>query len=128
MHMGCHGIGISRLIGSIASLLSSPTGLNWPRAIAPWEVVVVCNHSTEGESVYDVLQQAGVDVVLDDRGGRGLGWKLKDADLIGYPVVVVVGRGWENGLVEVQCGRKEVKKEVKVEEVKEVVGELLEGL
>jgi prolyl-tRNA synthetase len=57
-----------------------------------------------------------------------LGWKLKDADLIGYPVVVVVGRGWENGLVEVQCGRKEVKKEVKVEEVKEVVGELLEGL
>jgi prolyl-tRNA synthetase len=125
MHMGCHGIGISRLIGSIASLLSTPTGLKWPKAIAPWEVVVLSNAERQGEEMYDVLKEAGCDVVLDDRAGRGMGWKLNDADLIGYPVAVVVGRGWENGMVEVQCGMLGEKKEVRIEEVRDAVVELL---
>jgi prolyl-tRNA synthetase len=133
MHMGCHGIGISRLIGSIASLLADPVGLNWPRVIAPWEVVVVSSaQGDEGavEGVYDVMRnEAGVDVVLDDREGRGLGWKLKDADLIGYPVVVVLGRGWKDRrVVEVQCRRLGVKREVREDEVKGVVVGLLERL
>jgi prolyl-tRNA synthetase len=132
MHMGCHGIGVSRLIGSIASLLSDSQGLNWPRVIAPWEVVVVC--SVQGEEgavgVYDALKnEGGVDVVLDDREGKALGWKLKDADLIGYPVVVVLGRGWkERKEVEVQCRQLGVKKEVSVDEVRESVAELLQRL
>jgi prolyl-tRNA synthetase len=70
-----------------------------------------------------------VDVVLDDRPIKSLGWKLKDADLIGYPVVVVLGRNWEaKREVEVQCRRLGVRKSVGVGEVREEVVELLEQL
>ncbi|KAF2833222.1 prolyl-tRNA synthetase [Ophiobolus disseminans] len=127
MHMGCHGIGVSRIIGAVASLLSDTRGLNWPRAIAPFEVVVLSAPKGEevgdAEEVYDAL---GGDVVLDDRVDKGLGWKLRDADLIGYPVVVVLGRGWrERREVEVQCRRLDVKRDVGLGEVREVVEGLL---
>lgn len=134
MQMGCHGIGVSRLIGAIASLLSDARGLNWPRVIAPYEVVVLSTpHVEDGEAVevYDALHRAselgGVDVVLDDRMGKGLGWKLRDADLIGYPVIVVLGRGWkERREVEVQCRRLGVKKDVGLSELRAEVLGLLE--
>ncbi|KAH7414193.1 prolyl-tRNA synthetase-like protein [Phaeosphaeria sp. MPI-PUGE-AT-0046c] len=136
MHMGCHGIGVSRLIGAIASLLSDARGLNWPRVIAPYEVLVVAApqvEAREAEEVYDVLATGedgvAVDVVLDDREGKGVGWKLKDADAIGYPVIVVLGRGWkEKREVEVQCRRLGVKKDVGMEAVREEVSALLEML
>ncbi|KAH7085710.1 prolyl-tRNA synthetase-like protein [Paraphoma chrysanthemicola] len=139
MEMGCHGIGVSRLIGAIASLLADEKGLNWPRCIAPWDVVVLTppGHVHDAETVYDVLRRAGdvgggdggVDVVLDDRVGKSLGWKFKDADLIGYPVVVVLGREWEKERkVEIQCRRLGIKTSVEFEGIrKEVVG-LLEKL
>jgi prolyl-tRNA synthetase len=143
MQMGCHGIGVSRLIGAIASLMADSRGLNWPRVVAPWEVVVLTTPQTRennGTEVYDVLrgvrgvegsgsEEVEVDVVLDDRPIKSLGWKLKDADLIGYPVVVVLGRNWEaKREVEVQCRRLGVRKSVGVEEVRGEVVELLEQL
>lgn len=144
MQMGCHGIGVSRLIGVIASLLSDTKGLNWPRVIAPYEVAVIPGGQVskeEGEGIYDLLsgleerggrgrlREGDVDVVLDDREGRSLGWKLKDADLIGYPVIVVLGRDWKEGRkVEVQCRRLGVKSVVEVAEVKGVVEGLLDQL
>lgn len=137
MHMGCHGIGVSRLIGAIASLLSDARGLNWPRVIAPYEVLVLGSPAVdegEVEGVYDVLAGGGngnekVDVAMDDREGKGVGWKLKDADAIGYPVIVVLGRGWkEKREVEVQCRRLGVKKEVRVDAVREEVLALLSQL
>jgi prolyl-tRNA synthetase len=122
LQMGCHGIGVSRLVAAIASLLADARGLNWPRVVAPFEVAVVTAsmEEAEAEEVYDVLSGVGgkrgegeVDVVLDDRAGKSLGWKMKDADLIGYPVVVVMGRGWkERREVEVQCRRLGVKRDV----------------
>lgn len=128
MQMGCHGIGVSRLIAAIASLLADTKGLQWPRVVAPFEVALLVGPQAgdgEGEGVYDAL--AG-DVVLDDRA-KSLGWKLKDADLIGYPVVVVMGRGWkEGGMLEVQCRRLGVKSDVKVSEVKVEVERLLAQL
>jgi prolyl-tRNA synthetase len=128
MEMGCHGIGVSRLIGAIVSLLSDAKGLNWPRVIAPYEAVVLTTAGEEALEVYDVLN-GEVDVVLDDREGKGLGWKLKDADLIGYPVIVVVGRGWkERREVEVQCRRLGIKKDVGLDEVRAEVLQLLEQL
>ncbi|KAJ4353292.1 uncharacterized protein N0V89_005019 [Didymosphaeria variabile] len=129
IHMGCHGIGVSRLIGSMASLLSDSAGLNWPRAVAPFEAIVVTSPQiTEEDSVgvYDQLQ--GVDTVLDDRKGKELGWKLRDADLIGYPVIVVLGRAWKEGKVEVQCRRLGVKKVVERGEMRQEVKRLLEQL
>ncbi|KAL5465946.1 hypothetical protein PMIN06_000288 [Paraphaeosphaeria minitans] len=126
IHMGCHGIGVSRLLGSIASLLVDSAGLNWPRAIAPFEAVVVTTPKVADEDavgVYDALE--GIDVVLDDREGKSLGWKLRDADLIGYPVVVVLGKSWQSGQVEVQCRRLGVKKVVERGRVKGEVERLL---
>ncbi|KAH9870326.1 hypothetical protein IAQ61_005800 [Plenodomus lingam] len=162
MHMGCHGIGLSRIVGAVAGLLCDERGLNWPRVMAPFECVVLGGGGEEGEvagRVYDGLVFGGrdgaapggvdnadatapaaaaavdadtvqpIDTILDDRPGKSLGWKLRDADLIGYPVVVVVGRAWrERGEVEVQCRRLGVKRDVSVSEVRGVVGDLLEKL
>lgn len=129
IHMGCHGIGVSRLIGAIASLLADSAGLNWPRAIAPFEAIVVTTPKVPDEDVagvYDELK--GIDTVLDDREGKNLGWKLRDADLIGYPVVVVLGKVWKEGKVEVQCRRLGVKKVVDRGDVRQEVKRLLEQL
>lgn len=141
VQMGCHGIGVSRLIGAAASLLADKKGLNWPRAIAPFEVVIVStHHGTDGvsESVYDALAQKSpaqneedtqLDVIIDDRPIKSLGWKMGDADVIGYPVIVVVGRGWkEKKEVEVQCRRLGIKKEIGLENLRSEVVELLERL
>ncbi|KAH8731158.1 prolyl-tRNA synthetase [Phaeosphaeriaceae sp. PMI808] len=130
MHMGCHGIGVSRLIGAIASLLSDGKGLHWPRVIAPYEVVMLVGAQVdekEALDVYDVLYGKGdIDLVLDDRESKSLGWKLKDADLVGYPVVVVVGKGWKAQKVEVQCRRLGVKKDVGLGGLRGEVQALLE--
>ncbi|KAH9865720.1 hypothetical protein J1614_009307 [Plenodomus biglobosus] len=155
IQMGCHGIGISRIIGAVAALLCDGRGLNWPRAIAPFEVVLVGGKgvdAAEMERVYDCLlwgargrgcasgnasanasannHHANLnpdpDVILDDRHTKSLGWKLQDADLIGYPVIVVVGRAWkERAQVEVQCRRLGVKKDVGLGELRGVVLEML---
>ena len=133
MQMGCHGIGVSRLIGAIASLLSDSKGLQWPRAVAPFETALLTGPQASDEEaveVYDAVHgHVGVDVVLDDRPGKSLGWKLKDADLIGYPVVLVMGRGWKERMeVEVQCRRLGVKKDVSLSSLKSEVEALLEQL
>jgi prolyl-tRNA synthetase len=140
LQMGCHGIGVSRLIGATASLLADSTGLNWPRAIAPYEVVLIPGRGvSEGEStaVYDELSSTspgngrGLDVLLDDRESenKGLVWKMKDADLIGYPVIILLGRDWKNGKVEVQCRRLgNLKEQVEVANVRDFVTSLLEKL
>lgn len=133
MQMGCHGIGVSRLIGAIASLLADDKGLSWPRVIAPYETIILPSPqvvNSEAAEVYDaIFGNAEVDAVLDDRDGKSLGWKLRDADLIGYPVIVVMGRGWkEKREVEVQCRRLGVKKEVGLDGVRNEILGLLERL
>lgn len=130
--MGCHGIGVSRLLAAAASLLMDSKGLNWPIKIAPFGAVVVAAPKTAEEDVtrvYDALAAAGaaappnspvsVDVAIDDRD-RPLGWKLNDADLIGYPFIVVLGKAWKaRGAVEVQCRRLGVKEEVELTDLVE---------
>lgn len=129
IHMGCHGIGVSRLLGSIASLLSDSAGLNWPRAVAPFEVVVVTAPQITKEDSADVYDQLdGIDTVIDDREGKSVGWKLRDADLIGYPVIVVLGKAWKDGKAEVQCRRLGFKEIVERGEVKNEVQRLLKQL
>lgn len=136
MHMGCHGIGVSRLIGAIASLLVDERGLNWPRVVAPYEAIIITTPQvTEEDSaqVYDTLAgrdgATELDLILDDRPIKSLAWKLRDADLIGYPVLVVLGRRWkERREVEVQCRRLGVKKDVALENLRSEVLDLLEQL
>ncbi|KAF2704511.1 prolyl-tRNA synthetase [Pleomassaria siparia CBS 279.74] len=136
LHMGCHGIGVSRLIGAVASILSDSKGLNWPRAIAPFEVIIIGADSNMdmGEAQFNhlsVSDETGepLDVAWDDRPIKSMGWKLRDADLIGYPVILVLGRAWkERGAIEVQCRRLGIKKEVDMASLKKEVTALLDQL
>ncbi|KAL4886583.1 hypothetical protein BJY04DRAFT_75623 [Aspergillus karnatakaensis] len=133
MQMGCHGIGVSRMITAVADSLSDSKGLNWPRALAPFEVIVVPTKGleAEAENVYDQLvadKASPIDAILDDRD-KALGWKLGDADLIGYPVIVVVGKGWKKERkVEVQCRRLNLRQDVTLEELSPLVQSMLRQL
>jgi prolyl-tRNA synthetase len=103
--MGCYGIGVSRLAQAAVEQHHDANGIRWPLAIAPFEVVVVPANVSDGqqanlaEQLYAQLQEAGVDVLLDDRSERA-GVKFKDGDLLGIPWRIVVGRGAAEGVVE----------------------------
>ncbi|KAH8425930.1 proline--tRNA ligase [Aspergillus melleus] len=136
MQMGCHGIGVSRMITAVADSLADSKGLNWPRAMAPYEAIVVPikGLEEEAEKVYDILSahsgsSSPIDVILDDRD-KQLGWKLGDADLIGYPVIVVVGKGWKKQqTLEVQCRRLDnLREDVPLDRLSEFVKSLLDRL
>jgi len=114
--MGCYGIGISRLAQAAVEQHHDDAGICWPEAIAPFEaIVVVANIQDEGQAalgtqLYNHLRQAGVDALLDDRKERA-GVKFKDADLIGIPWRIVVGRDAAEGMVElVQRRGRQVSK------------------
>ncbi|MEY3735627.1 MAG: hypothetical protein RLZZ624_686, partial [Cyanobacteriota bacterium] len=103
--MGCYGIGVSRLAQAAVEQHHDGNGICWPVSIAPFELIVVIANAQDSaqvelaEGLYSELQAAGIDVLLDDRGERA-GVKFKDADLIGIPWRLVVGRGAADGEVE----------------------------
>jgi prolyl-tRNA synthetase len=103
--MGCYGIGVSRLAQAAVEQHHDADGICWPVSIAPFEVVVVIASAQDPEQVkraedlYAQLRSAGVETLLDDRAERA-GVKFKDADLIGIPWRLVVGRGAAEGRVE----------------------------
>ena len=106
--MGSYGIGISRILAAAVEQFHDDAGLRLPKHLAPFEVaVVIANRDHEGvvaeaERIYGSLRERGVDAVLDDRE-QAAGVKFNDADLIGYPVQVVVGkRGIEAGTVDLK--------------------------
>jgi len=111
MIMGCYGIGVNRIMAAAIEAWHDDKGICWPMSIAPFEVVI-CALDTRDEAVnslasklHDELESAGIDVLLDDREARP-GFKFNDADLIGFPVRVVVGkRGLAAGVVELQDRR-----------------------
>jgi prolyl-tRNA synthetase len=95
--MGCYGIGISRVMAAVAEQYRDDAGLRWPRVLAPYQVVVILANQDdprvieEADRIYTELNERGVETVLDDREDRA-GVKFADADLVGYPVQVVVGK------------------------------------
>ena len=106
--MGCYGIGITRIMAAVAEQFHDDAGLIWPRALAPFQAVVIMANQddpaviAEAERIYGVLNERGVETVLDDRDDRA-GVKFADADLIGYPIQVTVGkRGIANGTVDLK--------------------------
>ena len=104
--MGCYGIGISRLAQAAVEQHHDDAGISWPAGIAPFQVIVVIakmqdsTQVTLGEGLYQSFLDAGIDALLDDRDERA-GVKFKDADLIGIPWRIVVGRDAGEGKVEV---------------------------
>jgi len=110
--MGCYGIGVSRTMAAAIEQNYDADGIIWPMAIAPYHVVVIpVSVSDQGIwqealAVYEELQKAGIEVVLDDRDERA-GVKFKDADLIGYPLRITIGKkALAEGNVEVKQRRE----------------------
>ncbi|HEX4190325.1 MAG TPA: proline--tRNA ligase [Marmoricola sp.] len=118
--MGSYGIGVSRAVAAIAEGNNDELGLVWPREIAPADVHLVA--AGKEPAVFEAagalaeeLSAAGVDVLYDDRAGKvSPGVKFKDAELIGVPTIVTVGRGLADGTVEVRDRRTDERVEVPV--------------
>jgi prolyl-tRNA synthetase len=136
--MGCYGIGINRILASAIELGNDDNGIIWPISISPFEVIVTSvnqdddNVSKAAEDIYQQLLDNGIDVLLDDRILRG-GVKFKDADLIGIPVRVTVGkRSVAEGNVEIKLRNESESQKVPIEkatdEVIKLVGSLKEQL
>ncbi|KAL8793501.1 MAG: hypothetical protein Q9195_003874 [Heterodermia aff. obscurata] len=144
VQMGCHGIGISRMIAAVADTLADVKGLNWPRVMAPFEVLIVPKDEYK-DRIYDVynsllvptpesthnaspLREDLFDVIVDDRK-QSFVWKLNDADLIGYPIIIVLGKRYgKEQICEVQCRRLGVKEDVHIGILKARASELLRQL
>jgi prolyl-tRNA synthetase len=106
--MGSYGVGVSRAVASIAEAFHDDIGLKWPRAISPVDVHIVVTGkngddiTVAGEQLAKDLEAQGLDVILDDRNGVSPGVKFKDAELMGIPTIVVVGKSLADGNVEVR--------------------------
>ncbi len=103
--MGSYGIGVTRCLAAAVEQMHDDNGIKWPVSIAPYQAIVVAanykneQQTAEAEKLYDALNAAGIETIIDDRKERA-GVKFKDADLIGIPVRVVVGKKVGEGIVE----------------------------
>nr|XP_009858012.1 probable proline--tRNA ligase, mitochondrial [Ciona intestinalis] len=103
--MGCYGLGVTRILAACLEVLSTESGMRWPHKIAPYKVCLVLpktgskefeNGTAAVNNVFDKLQNYPLlknDVIIDDTPKRSIGWKTKHANLIGYPLVIVFGKG-----------------------------------
>jgi prolyl-tRNA synthetase len=119
--MGSYGIGISRAVAMVAETTCDDRGLAWPRSLAPFDVIVLAagkepELAAEAKRIALELSGAGLDVLLDDRKASP-GVKFTDAEVLGVPTCVVVGRGLANGVVEVRDRTSGTKDEVGVDDV-----------
>jgi prolyl-tRNA synthetase len=129
--MGCYGIGLSRIVAAAAEQFNDEAGLMWPKALAPFDAVVIPTNMDQqnvveaAERIYRDMQDAGLDVVIDDRDGTA-GVKFADADLIGYPVQVVVGkRGIESGAVDLKVRATGERSKAPIDDATKAATELL---
>lgn len=119
--MGSYGIGVSRTLAAIIEQNHDENGIIWPMPVAPYEVMITVVKVKDdvqmelAEKMYDELVEAGIEVLLDDRDER-VGVKFKDADLIGVPIRITVGKGATNKLVEYKLRRDVEKVELHMEE------------
>lgn len=121
LEMGSYGIGVSRLVGAIIEASHDEAGIIWPEPVAPYKVGLLSLKPNDAEAVkkvddiYARLQQAGVEVLYDDRDERP-GAKFADCDLIGLPWQIIGGRGLDKGMVELKHRRSGERAEVSIED------------
>ncbi|MBR5488766.1 MAG: proline--tRNA ligase, partial [Firmicutes bacterium] len=119
--MGCYGIGVTRTLSAVVEQHHDEDGIIWPVSVAPYHAIIsLVNIKDEeqvaaAERIYEELQRAGVEVLLDDRNERP-GVKFKDADLLGIPVRITVGKRAPEGVVEYKLRREAEKSEKTIEE------------
>ena len=128
--MGTYGMGVSRLVASVIEQHHDESGCIWTKETAPYMVnIMISNIKDEaqvnlGEELYTKLQDANVEVILDDRKDR-FGFKMKDAELIGFPYTIVVGKELVNGSVQIFERATKEKTTVNTDEIYEKIMELL---
>jgi prolyl-tRNA synthetase len=129
--MGSYGIGVERVMAAAIELSNDEAGIIWPASIAPFQVIITpVNIKDEtlvsvAEKIYDELQAAGIEALLDDRDERA-GVKFNDADLIGVPYRVTVGKKIKEGKVELMTRATRQSQDVAVDAVTQTLGEKLE--
>ena len=131
--MGSYGIGVSRAVAAIAEQSYDEIGLSWPVEVAPAKVHVVATGKEDvvfetAEKICAELESRGISVMIDDRRGTSPGVKFKDAELIGIPVIVVVGKALEQGNVEIRVRKSGDKSEVAVASAVDFIAGLLPTL
>ncbi len=133
--MGCYGIGVGRLAASVCEAKHDNWGPIWPISIAPWQVHLCCMRADQADckeaadSIYNQLQNSGVEVIYDDREKVRPGAMFADADLLGCPVRVTVGpKNLKNGQVELSTRDKSVSKLVELENIQAEVQALIAQL
>lgn len=120
--MGSYGIGVERIMASAIELHHDADGIIWPKSIAPFDVIVTITNMKQdeirnaGENLYKDLHRAGLDVLLDDRDERA-GVKFKDADLIGIPYRITVGKKVSEGSVELFDRKTKTNEDVKIADI-----------
>jgi prolyl-tRNA synthetase len=120
--MGCYGIGVSRLISAIVEQYHDDKGIIWPENVAPFDVHILVLNTKDQESlnvgfdIYKKLKEKGLDVLLDERD-ESPGAKFKDADLIGIPHRIVIGKALKEGKIEYQKRDGSIKELVNVEAI-----------
>ncbi|WP_028591025.1 proline--tRNA ligase [Paenibacillus massiliensis] len=128
--MGCYGIGVSRILSAVVEQSHDEHGIIWPVSIAPFQVHIIpvssADHAQQelAAELYQQLQQQGLEVLLDDRDERP-GVKFKDADLIGVPVRIIVGKRVGEGMVEIKGRTQAEAAHVEVKEIETTVRALL---
>jgi prolyl-tRNA synthetase len=134
MVMGCYGIGVGRIMTAAVEQQHDEDGIIWPKTLTPFHVIVTVTNMKQdelrnaGEKLYEELQSAGLEVLLDDRDERA-GVKFKDADLIGVPYRITIGKKTAEGVVELYDRRAKQSEDVKISEIVARVQELaLAGL
>lgn len=132
MVMGCYGIGVTRTMSAIIEQSHDEYGICWPLNVAPYHVVIIATNYNDEEirrvsdSMYETLLANKIEVVLDDRDAK-VGFKFKDWDLIGIPLIITVGRKANEGIVEYKVRKDNVKSEKTVEEaINEVINKVKE--
>ena len=119
--MGCYGIGVTRTLAAVVEQHHDENGIIWPVAIAPYHVIITVMkpddeiQSKVADDICAQLEAAGIEVLLDDRKERP-GVKFKDADLLGIPVRITVGRGAADGIIEYKLRRDADKEEISVQD------------
>ncbi len=127
--MGSYGIGVSRVLAALAESNSDERGLAWPANIAPFDVHVLATGKTDeifeaAESISSALDRDGFDVLFDDRRKVSAGVKFADAELVGLPIAVVIGRGLADGKVEIRLRASGESFEVPIESAVERIEQL----
>ncbi len=128
--MGTYGMGVSRLVAAVIEQHHDEYGCIWTKATAPYMVnIMISNIKDEaqvqaGEELYRQLQDANVEVILDDRKER-FGFKMKDAELIGFPYTIVIGKELQNGHVQIFDRATKEKTDIKSEDIFDKIMELI---